>query len=325
MIAPIELQSRWGVSFDGVATTTDAVWQTLRASREGYTDRVRALIDAQPILACCKYNYAMPLHFAVREGHTDLVRLLIERGGLQRGYHTDGFGDSLMTLAKERGHAPVEALLQLESNAPACVAPTDDVRFEFPEDDARIAFRSLLDAKMSGSADLSDVERAIEANPGLAIDPLQNWVEGVLATPANAADLELIELLMQYGARVPDVTKWCARYYFKHEAIAALFMERGMNPNHMNWHHVTLLHELAFTGEMYKARLLVNRGADINALDEEFQSTPLGLAARGGQRAMVKYLLDCGADKHKAGAPWATPVAWARARHHTDIVELLGD
>ena len=52
----------------------------------------------------------------------------------------------------------------------------------------------------------------------------------------------------------------------------------------MNWQHTTLLHEMARLGEIRKATLLLDRGADIDAVDQEFQSTPLGFAARWGQR-----------------------------------------
>jgi uncharacterized protein len=45
----------------------------------------------------------------------------------------------------------------------------------------------------------------------------------------------------------------------------------------------------------------------------------LGYAARWGRREMVALLLDRGADLNKSGAPWATPLAWARKKGHADI------
>jgi ankyrin repeat protein len=133
----------------------------------------------------------------------------------------------------------------------------------------------------------------------------------------------MLELLMRYGARVPDVSKWAPEYYFKHYDVAAFLMANGMHPNHMSWQHVTLLHDMAQRGNIPKARLLLDHGADINPVDEEYRSTPLGLAARWGQRTMVAFLLERGADVAKAGAPWATPLAWARKKGFNEIANDL--
>jgi ankyrin repeat protein len=96
-----------------------------------------------------------------------------------------------------------------------------------------------------------------------------------------------------------------------------------MDAGHMNWQHTTLLHEMARTGEVGKATLLLDHGADIDAVDQEFRSTPLGFAARWGQREMVDLLLARGADPQRAGAPWAMPLEWARAKGHAALARLL--
>ena len=141
--------------------------------------------------------------------------------------------------------------------------------------------------------------------------------------PANRRNRPMLELLLRHGARVPDMTKWGRTYYFKHYEIAVFLMEHGMNPNHMNCHRTTLLHDMAQEGNLEKARLLLDRGAAIDAVDQEFRSTPLGLAARWGQRAMVAFLLDRGADPNLSLAAWATPLAWARKKGHADIAAEL--
>jgi len=79
------------------------------------------------------------------------------------------------------------------------------------------------------------------------------------------------------------------------------------------------LHDMAFTGDLQKARLLLDHGADIDAVDEEYRSTPLGYAARWGRREIVAFLLERGADVNKSGAPWATPLAWARKKNYPEI------
>ena len=91
----------------------------------------------------------------------------------------------------------------------------------------------------------------------------------------------------------------------------------------MNCDRTTLLHGMAQLGDRRKATLLLDRGAAVNAVDEEFRSTPLGLAARWGHLEMVRFLLERGADPDAAGAKWATPRAWAARKGHREIEALL--
>jgi ankyrin repeat protein len=95
------------------------------------------------------------------------------------------------------------------------------------------------------------------------------------------------------------------------------------DPNHMSWHHVTLLHDTAQCGDLKKAKMLIRHGALIDPVEEEYQSTPLGLAARWGHKPMVAFLLEQGTDPDKAGAEWSTPLAWARKKGHEAIEKLL--
>jgi ankyrin repeat protein len=59
---------------------------------------------------------------------------------------------------------------------------------------------------------------------------------------------------------------------------------------------------MAQKGFIDKARLLLEHGAFIDPVEEEYQSTPLGMAARWGHADMVRLLLDYGADRQLAGA-----------------------
>jgi uncharacterized protein len=54
------------------------------------------------------------------------------------------------------------------------------------------------------------------------------------------------------------------------------FTCNGMDPNHMNWHRFTLLHHMAAEGELTRAKLLLTHGAEIDAVDDEYRSTPPG-------------------------------------------------
>ncbi len=170
---------------------------------------------------------------------------------------------------------------------------------------------------------LEELEKRLRETGLMSRQGEASWGEGILGGPANAGDLELIEVLMRCGARVPDVTKWGRYYYFKHANVARYLLEHGMNANHRSWQEVTLLHDMAHEGNVEKARLLLDHGAEVDALDGEYRSTPLGFAARWNQREVALLLIERGADANRAGADWARPAAWAQRKGHAAMVELL--
>ncbi|MBM3813444.1 MAG: hypothetical protein FJW20_17620 [Acidimicrobiia bacterium] len=54
------------------------------------------------------------------------------------------------------------------------------------------------------------------------------------------------------------------------------------------------------------------------------KSTPLGWACRWGRLEVVRLLLQHGADPVERDAePWASPMAWARKKGHTALLNLL--
>src|SRR3954469_9864135 len=93
---------------------------------------------------------------------------------------------------------------------------------------------------------------------------------------------------------------------------------------------LTTLHNIVARGDMTAeervdfAAAVLAKGARLDIRDHLLKSTPLGWACRWGQLPLVKLFLDNGADPIEAGAePWATPIAWARRRGHTEVEEYL--
>jgi hypothetical protein len=317
---PIEMRTSFPVRLqDGVMSTTTSVWDVLVAAREGDRDRLAALVMACPSLVHCDYNYMPPLHLAVREGHTDVVRWLLEQRAANPKYETYPYRESIVTIAEDRGFDGIAAMLR---DALAAVDPAVEIKdggdIEYGRDEGRHRFQKLVNADAHAA-----VEAMLRDRPELAHDEYAFWSEGLISMPANGRRRKMIELLLAHGARVPEMTKWGREYYFKHDDIAAFLLERGMSPHHRNCHDTTLLHGMAQLGAIPRARLLLDHGAEIDAIDREFQSTPLGLAARWGHREMVAFLLERGADPNAAGAPWAMPLTWARRKGHDAIAADL--
>ena len=309
---PVELTN-------GVMSTSSKIWDILVASKNGDLEVVKKLVIECPELIYAQYNYTPPVHFAVREGHLPLVKYLLGDGALDPNYITYPFKESLFTVAQDRGYEEIAALLQDYLNHPdRCRFRGDNGTILYDMDDDTIKFQRAVNHN-----ELKVAEQILKEHPEFALNELASWGEGILMMPANRRNHKLLELLIKHGARVPEISKWGRAYYFKHSDIAAFLLEKGMNPNHMTWHCVTLLHDMAQQGDLQKAELLITHGAEINPIDEEYQSTPLGMASRWGHTEMVDYLLNQGADPNKAGAPWATPLSWAKKKGHIEIEEIL--
>ncbi len=320
MIQPYELSLPLQVEVaDGVRTTTSALWDILVASRDGDLQKVKGLVKECPALIYGQYNYTPPIHFAVREGHTELVEYLLDNGAHDPMYKTYPFGDSLQTIAEERGYFEIKNLLDQYA--------TNNSIKKFTGDNGKIFYNRSVEQQNFQTAvsreDLEETARILKVHPEYALDKTYFWSEGILTFAAKKNNRPMIDLLMQYGAKVPNILKWTPAYYFERYDGACYMMENGMDPNTMSWHGVTVLHNMAQTGDIKKAALLIGHGADINLVEEEYQSTALGLASRWGHTEMVNYLLSKGADATLSGAAWSTPLAWAKTKGYDEIVAII--
>lgn len=319
MIQPHEMKQELPMQVHQDISTTSKVWEILKASYNGDLKRVKELVAGCTGLIYAQYNYTPPIHFAVREGHTELVQYLLNEGALDPAYRIYPFLDSLLTIAQDRDYHVIAGMLQHYLSDPSLC--------KYSKDNGEIYYnRTPLEKEFENAADKEDIDKTrqlLQEHPPLALDETFFWGEGIMTMPAKENNQALMKLLMSYGAKVPDVLKWTQFYYFERYDSAVFLMENGMNPNVMSWHHVTLLHDMAQKGHLEKAALLIKHGAEINPIDEEYQSTPLGMAVRWGQSEMVDFLLKQGADPNKAGASWATPLAWAKKKGHAHIESLL--
>ena len=135
----------------------------------------------------------------------------------------------------------------------------------------------------------------------------------------------LLRLLLARGLRVPPVVTYCQTYLWLSLPLARLLLEHGMDPDLPNWQQIRPLHHIAARGDVRSAELCPEFGADLDAVDEEFRSTPLGWAARCGQREFVRFLLAHRARRAEPTAvpAWAQPHAWAQRRGHAEVAALL--
>jgi len=297
---------------------------------------VREALNKDPALAKFEDSaHVHPLTAAVDRKDLEMIKLLLDYGA-DPSLPEEGapLGQPLWTAVYTKQYEVAKLLLQHGAN-PNTWPESSGSCMLHARGDAELTKLLLDHGAVNDTSDLREFQMLVNDNKLAQLEEvlkrstylLQNesafWNEGILAGPANGDRLEMIELLLRYGARVPEVSKWGPYYYFKHYRIAKFLLEHGMNPNHTNWHHVTMLHYMAQQGDVGKATLLLDHGADLDAIDEEYRSTPLGFAARWGQRELALLLIQRGADVNKSGAEWATPLAWAKKKAHREVEKVL--
>ena len=84
----------------------------------------------------------------------------------------------------------------------------------------------------------------------------------------------------------------------------------------------TPLHTAAKAGNLDEVKALVGGGADINAIDENFE-TALYMAAKKNHVAVVEFLIGKGADVNKSNIKSVTPVCAAAREGNLDVVKVL--
>ena len=268
-------------------------------------------------------QWGHPLWIAANRGHYDVVKLLLERGANPNtAVYAAG---NAVCWAYQYGHKRV-ADLMFQHGAVAdllsyCLTNNLPAISEILHRDTSARDGLLWDAILAGNVDV--VAMVMRDNP----------------QHDEANGFKLLEAAVR-GWRLGDLKISNEGFDRRNSyTILGMLLEHGVNPNLRNPRderfNFTILHHLAgkncnsrtygHTEEevVEFARLLLNHGADINAIDNKLKSTPLGWAARFGCKKLVEFLLDRGADPKLADAPWATPMAWAKKEGHAEIAEIL--
>ncbi|RYE14200.1 MAG: ankyrin repeat domain-containing protein [Sphingobacteriales bacterium] len=267
MLQPNELKLNLPVQLsNGVVSTTTKLWQVLVAAKNGDTDTIKELAAECPAIIYGQYNYTPPIYFAAREGHLELVKYLLQQGAHDPAYKNYPFGDTLQTLAQDSGFYEIVTLLHdYAANQSPHRFEGDNGQILYNRTEEQLEFEKAVD-----EADLQKTALILKQHPEFAKDETYFWSEGILAFAAKENNRPMIDLLMSYGATVPSLLKWAQFYYLEHDDGAAYILDKGMNSNTTNWHQVSLLHDMAQKGNIYKAGLLLKYGANIDAVDEEY-------------------------------------------------------
>jgi ankyrin repeat protein len=213
------------------------------------------------------------------------------------------------------------------------------------------ATQGIIEAIRTG--DVTRVHEMLDADPRLAGTRNENGVSAVLLATYYGRN-EIAEALIERGAeldifeasavgraeRVEEILKdrpeLANEYagdgftplglasFFCHGEVARLLIERGADVNaaSKNTQLVTPLHSAVSRRQTLIAEALLAHGANVNARQQS-GVTPLHQAAHNGQAEMVRLLLAHGADVQARMDDGQTPLSMALETGDTEIIDLL--
>jgi ankyrin repeat protein len=179
-------------------------------------------------------------------------------------------------------------------------------------------------AETTAAKDLRLVEAAKTRNSAAAAALLSKRIDPNIAEPDGTTALHwavrydeamLVERLIKAGANVSaanryGVTPIVLACESGSAAVVEHLLKAGVNANATSALGETALHTCARTGNVEAAKALLARGAKVDAGDSWRGQTPLMWAAAQGHAAMVRVLVEAGADVNTR----STVVTWERQR-----------
>ncbi|MEM7385898.1 MAG: ankyrin repeat domain-containing protein [Verrucomicrobiota bacterium] len=272
----------------------------------GYTDDLRSRLETDPSeINDRSFSEQTPLTQAARMQRADLVELLLEFGADPNRPQTKG---PPLFIATPNWREEVMRLLQK-----AGVDPKDDL------DSSGRSLRALVEGRKWGNhpareaydwltehglIDPNNLDYAMLPQEIVQhVEPI-HWLEGVESVENWAKQYgpeRLIDLWWGLGPHSrPD-----------RETMEAL-VRHGHDVNRTDWWGRTLLQAEAAEGNLDRAKVLLDLGADLHAIDVQSHTNALGYAARNGQVEMVRFFLEHGADKTPDVPVWAFPLTYAK-------------
>lgn len=276
------------------------------------------------------------LAVAAASGQASVAQLLLARGAHLKTPPTAAV--SPIAIAAVEGHRHVVDVLMnggMAVDVFAAAAIGDAARVAaLLRSDPALSRERTYDGKtalhFARSVEASEVLLAAGAEIDAVDDAGQTPLQWISNTGRHKA---VCRLLIAQGAKADASDIFWACSYGDIPAVlrfletdrALVHARRPAGPGtHWSWVGRTPLHEAALRGETDVARLLIERGADVNA-SASANVTPLHMAACCGHRDVVDLLLAAHADRHVRDTSHdATPAQWATFWGHPDLAAYLG-
>jgi ankyrin repeat protein len=277
----------------------------------------------------------LPLHTAAQAGHLEVVRLLLEAGADVEGYEED-YWTALMAASSAGHRAIVELLVQRgadvnawsQGETPLMLAARgvhrEIYQFLYPLVSAEIGGIGDRDAEQEMARTLKERSRK------------QNKAVETLIDAAMDGNLAQVQQLITNGAQVNAIAS-CNRTPLSlaiqggHIPIIQALLDAGADPNladedddgrAANSPLMEAASTFFATNRSAMVRLLIERGADLNQQDAEGQ-TPLMHALSYGDLDVIQALIEAGADLDIPDHEGNTALVRARYGDLTQATTLL--
>jgi len=331
---------------DDVLRCTPRTFGICWPASEGWVSKVRQRLADDPTLVNIMDAGRAPLHLAAKGGHLGVVKLLIEAGANVN--LRDAEGKTALDLAGERpdqaGSAKVAEWLKdrdprgredMAENTTMDEEETFIVAIrggELGKAKSMLAARpGLIRSRRHGASPIliaryHGKQEIVECLRGL-LPPLDIFEAAALGDRETAerlldGDGGLANAVAQDGFGPLGLAS-----FFNHDAVVRLLLARGarVDAASSNGMRVMPLHSAAAARSVLIARLLLERGAPVNARQgtSGLGFTPLMEAALNGQPEMVDLLLEHGADRNMRDDKGQTAGDYARQNGHAALADHL--
>jgi len=267
-----------------------------KAAMEGDIEKVRSLITEGADVNARDKKRETPLYLAIQSGHTDVAQLLIDKGA-----DVDAKGGRWWTplhLAARFGHTDiVRVLVDKGANVNAAGGG---------------GWTPLLLAVRFGNTDVAEL--LIDKGADMYARTNQEMTPLLFAILHNRKDIE--KLLIDKGAQL-DIFAETIR---GNPNAVSTFLKNDPCLVNVEQGKFTPLHWAAYGGHIEAAKVLIAKGADVNAGSE--YAVPLYWAVRKNHPNFIRLLVDEGADVNAKDMYDRTVLHWAVT---PAVVELLID
>ena len=291
-------------------------------------------------------NHDTPLTLACQGGHTELVQLLVSRGAELE--HRDKKGFTPLILAATGGHAEISEILldagaQIEAQSDrtkdtplslACSGGKKEVVELLLSRGAKKEHRNVSDytpLSLAASGGYIDIIKIL-LDAGAEINSRTASKLGIspLMLAAMNGHLDAVVLLLDRGADInaqietnKNTALTLACFQGRSEVVATL-LDRRANVEHRAKTGLTPLMEAASGGYVDVGRVLLEKGADVNAPPvPSSRDTALTIASDKGHKMFVELVLNWGAQVDTKNKKGNTPIWLSCNSGHLDVLQKL--